>query len=148
MKHIWIRKENTESVIVFFCGWGMDKNVVEHLSAQSDLIMFYDYRNLDCDETVFDDIKRYKIKYLVGWSMGVMVGSIFSKKLGPFKKSVAINGTLRPIDDKYGIVKAVYILMVKGFGEISKIKFLENMFKSAYELEKIKPPARELEDQR
>ena len=49
MKHIWIKKDNTKSLIVFFCGWGMDKNVIEHLGSQSDLVMFYDYRNLDCD---------------------------------------------------------------------------------------------------
>ena len=46
MKHIWIKKDNTKSLIVFFCGWGMDKNVIEHLGSQSDLVMFYDYRNL------------------------------------------------------------------------------------------------------
>lgn len=148
MKHVWIKKENTTSLIIFFCGWGMDKNVVEHLSSHSDVIMFYDYRNLDYDESVFEDINKYETKYLIGWSMGVMIGSIFSKKLGPFKKAIAMNGTLYPINDKYGIVKAVYLLMVKGFGEIAKIKFLENMFKSAYELEKIKPPERDLEDQK
>ena len=42
MKHIWIKKDNTKSLIVFFCGWGMDKNVIEHLGSQSDLVMFDD----------------------------------------------------------------------------------------------------------
>lgn len=149
MKHIWIKKEHKKSLLVFFCGWGMDINAVEHLKSNDfDVLMFYDYRNLDCAQEIFDEIQTYEKKYLIGWSMGVMISSIFSNKIGKLERKIAINGTLKPIDDNYGIAKAIYALTVKGFAELSKIKFFQRMFESAYELEKIKPPQRDLQDQK
>ena len=53
--------------------------------------------------------QKYKNKYLISWSMGVMISSIFGLKLGKLDKKIAINGTIKPIDDNYGILKIMPI---------------------------------------
>ena len=50
MKYKWLNNGQNDEVIVFFNGWGMDEAVVRHLLFDAyDVIMFYDYNNLDTD---------------------------------------------------------------------------------------------------
>ena len=60
--------------------------------------------------------------------MGVMISSIFSLKLGKLDKKIAINGTIKPIDDNFGILKKIYDLTIKGFNQSSCEKFVKRMF--------------------
>ena len=134
MKYKWLNKKNNQKLIVFFNGWGMDESVVKHLSFDDyDVIMFYDYNSLDADFD-FKILNFYKKKYLVSWSMGVMIGTLFDLN---YNSTTAINGTLKPIDDKYGIPLRVYTLTLKGFSPISSQKFIKNMFKEECDLPKV-----------
>ena len=132
MEYKWLNKQNNNKLIIFFNGWGMDEHAVKHLEAEDyDIVMFYDYNNLDTD---FCLDKEYSETNVVAWSMGVMIASIcLSPHPNPILKKekgniVVINGTLKPIDVKYGINPKIYDLTIKGFNEESKDKFIDNMF--------------------
>ena len=131
MKYKWLNKLENTKLIVFFNGWGMDEAVVKHLEPDDyDVLMFYDYNNL---ETTFDFtiLEHYKEKNLVAWSMGVMVGTLFQIS---YKSKVAVNGTLKPIDVKFGINPKIYDLTINNFNEKSCEKFIYNMFNSRIDI--------------
>lgn len=141
MKYKWLNKENNNKLIIFFNGWGMDENAIKHLQAEEyDIVMLYDYNSLDTD-LKFD--KEYEQINLIAWSMGVMAASVCFKSAdgstdkNPFSvlyktckkfKSVAMNGTLKPIDFEYGIHPKIYDLTIQGFDEKGRDKFVSNMF--------------------
>lgn len=119
MKYKWLNKQNNKKLIIFFNGLGMDENAVNHLDTEDyDIVMFYDYNNLETDFK----LEEYDEKYLIAWSMGVMIATNFN--FG-FKSATAINGTLMPIDAKFGINPKIYDLTIKGF---NPEKFIQNMF--------------------
>ena len=93
MNYKWIRKNNSDKIIIFFNGWGMDEYIVSHLDCEDfDVIVFYDYSNLDINI----DFLNYKEKHLVAWSTGVMTATLFD--FGKLDSAIAICGTPRPID--------------------------------------------------
>ena len=138
MEYKWLNKKNNKKLIVFFNGWGMDENVVKHLKPEDyDVIMFYDYNNLDMDLSLLEE---YEQKHLVSWSMGVMTATLFNIK---YNTSTAINGTLKPIDDKFGIPVKIYDLTLNNFNQNSSQKFIQNMFEKG---ESVPPIEREFEN--
>ena len=142
MKYKWLNRENNDKVILFFNGWGMDETVVNHLKYEDyDILMFYDYNSLETDFN-FKLFDTYHQKYLIAWSMGVMTATQFDIN---YDKKIAINGTLKPIDDKYGIPTRIYNLTLKGFSPKGAELFIKNMYK---EEENIPHPTREFENQK
>ena len=128
MKYKWLNKEGNNKLILFFNGWGMNENVVKHLDCEDyDILMFYDYNTLDSDFD-FNSLNIYPEKNLIAWSMGVMVGGKYLDKLGLLKQTVAINGTLKPIDAEFGIHPKIYDLTIKGFDENGRDRFIKSMF--------------------
>lgn len=119
MEYKWLNKQNNKKLIIFFNGLGMDENVVKHLDTEDfDVVMFYDYNNLETDF----ELEKYEEKHLVGWSMGVMAGTLFDFGV---QTTCAINGTLKPIDVRFGINPKIYDLTIRGF---NSEKFIQNMF--------------------
>lgn len=131
MRYKWLNKEGNNKLILFFNGWGMDENVVKHLDVEDyDILMFYDYNTLDTDFD-FEALNVYSQKNLIAWSMGVMVCSCLPPSLTlPLGEGlrVAINGTLKPIDEEYGIHPKIYDLTIKGFNEKGRDRFIKSMF--------------------
>ena len=135
MEYKWLNKKQNRNIIVFFNGWGMDESVVKHLNPSwYDVLMFYDYNTLD---TGFDSalLNAYDERYLVSWSMGVMTATLFDID---YDSTTAVNGTLRPIDNSYGIPERIYDLTLKGFNEKGAQRFIKNMFDTEYELPEIR----------
>ena len=125
MKYKWLNESNNKKLIVFFNGWGMDESVVGHFMVEDyDVLMFYDYNSLDTDFD-FELLTKYSDKYLVAWSMGVMVGTLFD--IG-YTSATAINGTLKPVDENFGIHPKIYDLTIKGFNEKGRERFLKTIF--------------------
>ena len=144
MKTFWLKKQNNSKLILFFCGWGMDKHPIEHLKiGDFDAVVVYDYSNLDLEE----DIHNYKEITLIAWSMGVFAASLACEKLN-IQKAIAINGTQCPIDANFGINPKIYQLTLDNFSEVVRDKFFKNMFSSDNEYGKFSKPMRELENQR
>lgn len=128
MKYKWLNRINNDKLIIFFNGWGMDEAVVNHLDTEDyDVVMFYDYNNLETDFI----LKNYKEKYLIAWSMGVMIASKFDFGV---KSATAVNGTLKPIDTEFGIHPKIYDLTIRGFNEKGREKFIQNMFSEPQEI--------------
>jgi len=141
MKYKWLNKKNNNGkLIIFFNGWGMDENVVKHLEPEDyDVVMFYDYNSLETD---FKPEKDYSETNIIAWSMGVMIAGV---KNFPFNgKFVTINGTLKPIDEKYGIHPKIYDLTIRNFNTETRDKFINNMFDKDFPA--LKEEKRELED--
>lgn len=142
MKYKWLNQKNNSKIIVFFNGWGMDESVVNHLNPETyDIVMFYDYNDLNTDFD-FKIINSYKQKHLISWSMGVMIATLFNQD---YDTKTAINGTIFPINNEYGIPERIYDLTIKGFNEKGAKRFINNMFLEEPPSIEIK---RELENQR
>ena len=125
MKYKWLNLKQNRDIIIFFNGWGMDKSVVKHLdSGHYDVLMFYDYNTLNT-EFDFNLLKNYEKRYLIAWSMGVMTATLFDIV---YDKAVAVNGTLKPIDNNFGIPERIYDLTIKGFNEKGRERFMKTMF--------------------
>ncbi len=124
MKYKWLNRDNNKKLIVFFNGWGMDESAVKHLEPDDyDIIMFYDYNSIETDISM---LNKYSEKYLVAWSMGVMCASLFNLN---YNNTTAINGTLKPIDNNFGIPEKIYDLTLNGLTPVGAKKFIKNMFK-------------------
>ena len=142
MKYKWLNLKKNREVIIFFNGWGMDESVIKHLNYGSyDVLMFYDYNTLDTDFD-FKSLEKYEKRYLIAWSMGVMTASLFNID---YARKTAVNGTLKPIDNKFGIPERIYDLTVRGFNEKGRERFMRSMFSEASLLPEVK---RDLENQK
>lgn len=131
MKYKWLNRGVNNKLIVFFNGWGMDECVVNHLLPENyDVLMFYDYNTLKTDFD-FESLNIYAQKHLVAWSMGVMIATLFDID---YVSKTAVNGTLKPIDDNYGITKRIYNLTLKGFSPKGAERFIKNMYNENCEL--------------
>ena len=143
MKYKWLNQKNNQKLIIFFNGWGMDECVVNHLLPEDyDVLMFYDYNSLETDFD-FDCLNKYNERFLTAWSMGVMTATLFDID---YLSKTAINGTLKPIDDKFGIPKRIYELTLKWFSPKGADRFIKSMY--AENSEYIIPPKREFENQK
>ena len=55
MKQYFINK-NSDNLLIFFTGWGCDEYEFEHLESNSDVLILYNFFNLDLDF----DFTKYK----------------------------------------------------------------------------------------
>ena len=148
MRRIWLKKNSSKRIILFFSGWGLDERAVNHMTGGSDVLMFYDYRNLKDEEAPILD--NYESIDVIAWSMGVWAASILLPLWSlPVSKSTAINGTERPVDDLYGIPFHVYRLTERGMDERGRDKFFVRMLSGTEERIRFKQhhPDRDLEEQ-
>jgi pimeloyl-[acyl-carrier protein] methyl ester esterase len=131
MKSYWLQKNNNEKVLLFFAGWGMDQNpFLKIRSCIYDVIIFYDYRNLfRFDITEIDRLlSNYNHADLLAWSMGVWSANfLLDGYKNMFENAVALNGTLLPVDDDYGIPKKIFQLTIDNFSEITRTSFDKRM---------------------
>ncbi len=129
MKNSWLSKNDSEKLILFFNGWGMDCNIVKHLNPSCyDVLMFNEYYSTDIDTGTIETINNYKEVNVISWSFGVWASSFIIDKINNLKSVIAINGTLKPIDDYEGIAEKILNLTLKNFSEENYKKFFSNMF--------------------
>ena len=130
MKSVWLNNKNNNKLILFFNGWAMNETIIANLDCcDFDILMIYDYCDFDFNFDLIN-FENYKEKYLVCWSMGVYCANKFFDKLSSFTKKIAINGTNKMIDNKFGIPKRVYDLTIKLFDYDNMLKFIDNIFDS------------------
>lgn len=130
MQSHWLTKRNNASCILFFTGWGMAPAPFEDIPVQNhDLLLIYDYSKLD--KIIPSEITgdRYDHLHLVAWSMGVWAAAtMLDFRQVNFASTLAINGTLTPIDDTLGIENAIYNEMMNNFTPDSLHDFYISMF--------------------
>lgn len=118
---IYLRNNNSENLILFFCGWGMDENPFSMLKSDSDILFVYDYTQPDFEY----DFSKYKKVTLLAFSYGVYASAI--AKLPEISYSVAINGTLVPVDSSYGVPPKQFALSEK-MDSNTVVKFRQRLF--------------------
>lgn len=111
------KNRNSKNLILFLCGWGMDERPLEPLSCDSDILFLYDYSEL----SLTFDFSIYENITLIAFSCGVFMASYLQDILPKFNLKIAINGTLKLFDEKYGLSKDVS----QSFLEISMRNYLE-----------------------
>jgi biotin synthesis protein BioG len=152
MKTLWLHKHNRERLLVFCNGWGMYGRPFVPLQAHAyDVLMCYDYTDLEADEDIIALIGSYAEAHLLGWSMGVWAGQcLFAAAAGRFQRKIAINGTLCPIHDRFGIPVKIFSSTLDNFNESARLKFYRRMCRERWTLEAFlaNQPERKIEDQR
>jgi biotin synthesis protein BioG len=133
VKICWLNKNNNKKLIVFFAGWSFDENPFKHLDCgEYDVLFIYDYNDLSQPEFPTD----YDQKILITWSMGVFIGYEFRHLFDTFDYKIAINGTITPVDNDFGIPIRTFELTLRHAKTGLEGKFYQNIFKTEEELNK------------
>jgi pimeloyl-[acyl-carrier protein] methyl ester esterase len=129
LKHQWLHKQQKANLLIFCNGWGMDAEPVKHLASERyDVLMLYDYSHLESTTDIVPIIESYEKTFLVSWSMGVWAGQqLFTGLQYLLTSCLAINGTLCPIDDQYGIPEETVYATLENFDEKQRQKFYYRM---------------------
>ena len=70
----WINQSGNPGLLIFFNGWGMDAKPFARLDATGlDVLMIYDYSNLDMPVDLDALAGQYSSCRLTAWSLGVCV---------------------------------------------------------------------------
>lgn len=136
MKAHWLNRQNNKNLIVFFAGWSFDYNpFCNHPECgDNDLLMIYDYNNMDIPDEL-KTLNNYESKILAAWSMGVFTAYLNRVLFEDFNKKIAVNGTITPIDDKFGIPVKIFELTLKHAASGLGGKFYKNVFQTLKEYE-------------
>ena len=111
MKHYLINK-NTENLLIFFTGWGCDEFEFQHLESDSDVLLLYNYKDMNLDF----DFSKYKKINLIAFSAGVFIASIFNFadfKINKIDKKIAIDGNPYLFDENLGLSKEMQDILYK-----------------------------------
>lgn len=96
-------------LIIIFAGWSTTPSFYRDLHAEGwDIAVVWDYSSLDFDASVTDG---YESVFIIGWSMGVAAAAHAAATTLPPERisaAFAVNGTLYPSSDSYGIPEAIY----------------------------------------
>ena len=143
MKQYLINK-NSDELLFFFTGWGCDEYEFEHLQSKFDVLLLYDYSDLNFNF----DFSKYKKINLIAFSAGVFVASIFnfsSFKIHKIDKKIAISGNPYLFDEHLGLSKEIQELLYK-VNENNADEFARNyLIKTDEEWEKFHHSKRTIE---
>ncbi len=134
MNSHWCHHNGHDRILIFCNGWGMDATPFMDIETVGyDVLILYDYRDLDLKVDIPVLLSKYDEAVLAGWSMGVMVGQqLFQNSKEIFYKRIAINGTLCPIDDRYGIPRETFKATLDNYNEATRLKFYRRMCKDKH----------------
>lgn len=155
MKHLFLIKNNSSALALFFAGWGMDeKPFLHHLvnwdenHPDTDFCICYDYSDLNLDLSLFE---AYKTIRVTAWSMGVWAaGKVLAESSLPIREAIAINGTSHPVDKERGITPETFEGTLNGLSDKNLIRFIRRMCGSetAREAFETNKPSRSIESLR
>ncbi|MFH0781008.1 MAG: pimeloyl-ACP methyl esterase BioG family protein [Pseudomonadota bacterium] len=152
MKGLWLHRTGKQKLIIFCNGWGMDEHPFQPLSSSEyDVYMLCDYHDLIPQEPLENIAHGYRQVSLISWSMGVWVGQkLFSDLAWDFHSTIAVNGTLYPIDDDLGIPEKIFSETLSGFDETNRMKFYRRMCREKTNLKMflMRQPKRSADEQR
>jgi len=147
MQSTWVNKNNSEKLIIFFNGWSLDENIVNHLTSEEfDVLMLYDYADFEISQETIEKINSYGEINLIAWSFGVWACGNVINHFNNLKNAIVINGTLIPIDNNLGIPEKIFNLTLTHLSEENYIRFFRNMFVGEADLNKL--PKRLMENQK
>ncbi len=118
---------NSTRLLLIFSGWATNAETLKNVSlAGYDTIVVWNYTS---DDLPIDILTPYSEIILVGWSFGVfMAGRFLHNNPGlPITLRVAVNGTLHPVHEKFGIPKRIFSLTLRHLNKESISQFWERM---------------------
>jgi len=142
---------------VFFSGWATDEGLMEALfpskdgasvlpDGGGDILLCYGHQDYVLNKKLFEYYSRIR---LVAWSLGVWASEFAcgAEDLH-FEECIAVNGTVFPVDDSFGIPLAVYKGTLDNLNERNLYKFRMRMCggKENYERFMTCAPKRTMED--
>ena len=89
---------NSDILLLFFAGWGCDEFEFQHLEANTDVLILFDYTDLNLNF----NFSKYKKINLIAFSAGVFIASIIDLDIKIYKK-IAISGNPYLFDEHYGL---------------------------------------------
>jgi biotin synthesis protein BioG len=98
---------NSKNLIIFLSGWGCDDVQFQNTTSKNDVLLCWDYSDLDFNF----DFDKYKTIDLIAYSAGVFVAGLIKENLPKLNKKIAINGNLKMFDKYFGIPKTVLDIM-------------------------------------
>lgn len=132
MNCIWLHQDNNDKLLLFFNGWGGDEHPFQRMtSANYDVLMLNDYRDLTFPEEAFNAVHAYKEVHVVAWSFGVWVAQCVLMPLkDQLQSAMAINGTFQPVSAQYGIPEPIIRGTLSNLSERNLVKFQRRMLKN------------------
>lgn len=128
----YIKKSATNHrLILIFTGWSCTPELYKHLEYPGwDIAVVYNFSSLNIRMELPE---QYKTIYLFAWSLGVYAAAavVDSRRI---TSAFALNGTLTPVDDNYGIPEKIYHGTAENLteGTLKKFKLRMAGDKSAY----------------
>ncbi len=107
MEQRFLIKDGNPRLTLLFSGWGGEESLFScYRPAGSDYMLCWDYRSLDFRPGLLAGYREIKV---VAWSLGVWVaGQVLKGTEADITEMTAVNGTLMPADDRYGIPETVF----------------------------------------
>lgn len=117
----YIKKSATSHrLILIFTGWSCTPELYKHLEYPGwDIAVAYHFSSLYIGMELPE---QYKTIYLFAWSLGVYAAAavVDSRRI---TSAFALNGTLTPVDDNYGIPEKIYHGTAENLSEVTLKKF-------------------------
>lgn len=136
MKFKKLSDSGSRRLLIIFAGWSMDHKPFSGITLHGhDTAIAFDYTDgASCpvNLTDYDDIK------ILAWSFGVIAADSFlAANPGlPVSLTVAVNGTLYPVDDRRGIPETIFRGTLEGLSESTLNKFYRRMCGNSVEYNK------------
>ena len=110
MKFTWQQRTGSARLLLFFHGWSMDDTVFTADGGDgADILICFDYTDRKSAPDWRELGRRYGAIDLAAWSLGVWAAAAMLAGSGlNFRRSVAINGSLRPLNADFGIAPAIF----------------------------------------
>lgn len=127
MKICKYKNEGNDRLLLFFNGWSASPRLFTRIEPETDMDYWvaYDYRGgFELDESIF----FYKEVTVIAWSLGVFVAtfSLIGHRL-PIVRAIAVNGTLFPVDNRWGIPCNVFWGTLKNLNAEAMRRFNRRM---------------------
>lgn len=136
MKSYWLNKQNNKNLIVFFAGWSFDENPFKTINCEDyDVLIIYDYNELSIIPNELNNLSEYENKTLITWSMGAFAAYLHKNLFKDFNYKIAVNGTVTPVDNEFGIPIRMFELTLKHAEKGLEGKFYQNVFSNEEEFE-------------
>lgn len=127
MRQTFVAKKDKKSLLILFAGWGADYGYFKSISLPGhDIMVVWDYSDCSFD---FNAVNGYTEIVVVAWSFGAIAAShlLSDGNNLPITMAIAINSTLNPDDDHYGIPHSVFQGTLDNLDEHNLTKFYRRM---------------------
>lgn len=146
MKYEYVCCNGSRRLILIYAGWAMDAAPFRGLSRPGyDIAVLWDYRDFGLD---WSFTGRYVEICIVAWSLGVYAAAVSTAPIqGKITKRIAVNGTLTPVDRRYGIPPVVFAGTADHLDERNLQKFYRRVCGSmaAYRAFSVNMPSRDID---